>query len=820
MSARKGLVGFVAAVGALAVMGACSGGLKVEEGNSFPCDYAQAEEVRDTACAPGWRCGIDSRCHEDVPEAATQGAAPDTSAPVLLYPKQLTGEARFVAADAREGRILVGQGDGGTLFSTNGFTAHAVGTLTVERAAFVGSRVALQVVSGGPEARSTSLALGTLESGAGGLTTSAVQPALRDVRALRASTLPDGGTSLLVLRTAGQAGELDVTSGTYTDFPGGFGVQADGSVCVAGSALPGCPGSATVLPILDARPVPASELTLNRSSPDGDVLVPVTVTRDFFFWRKPGGTPGPEAWQVLNPDDPVSREGLATQGEPLLRHGEGASVWGLRRSVRESVASDAKTFDVLSTWTLRRTSQGPRMERAWDDCAPCADGRLVTFTPVSDGAVGVEVLCESEKGLRSLFRVVGASVTSPANTCLRQPLDAPMDLAEIATTVDAQRRRVTPGAVDDALGGGLAMGGIHGQLWRGRSLSTLRPLFLDRAPLEVGILEAPVLGDTLVALTPDFLALRFKQATGEPEGLTAADRRQGEGGSEEQARLAALVRGAQGWVVLESGQLVKVSPKDASLGNSYGPQLLAPNGAPASGPFLGQGVPASGTQGASLVLTANDQLYVLDSAKLETEPGAQPGLLPRLTPDPGFPIRSLARDRTVSATATTGPKVRGWLSTGRSLFEYHQSAEGQWGVTPLPLGDGEPVEVWGRQAGTGGEATTYGRVGLRDGQVLRLPSGVPLTQPLSRLDFAVDYASLAGWPVALGEKGLYLAKPRCSDDESGGLLLRWCPSSLPPDMKDADALKGARIEVVTEAGTQALLLFTRTGFVYRLATAR
>ncbi|MFP2906419.1 hypothetical protein ACLESD_15420 [Pyxidicoccus sp. 3LFB2] len=782
----------------------------MEEGNAFPCDYAQAAEVRDSACSPGWRCGIDSRCHEDVPEVLPAGTAPDTSGATRLYPKQLTGEASFIAADPREDRVLVGY-ENDALFSTQGFSARALGSLPVERAAFVGGRVALHLVGEGNE----SLALSTLEAGAGAPPLSAVQPAVRDTRALRAATLPDGGASLLVLRTGGQAGEVDVSTAAYTPLPGGFGVRTDGGVCLPGDALPGCPADASLLPILDARPVPLSALLLGRNGQDADRLTPVVVTRDFFLWRGPGATPGSDTWQVLNPEDPVSRSGLQGQGEPLLRHGEGASVWGLRRFVREAPGS-TKSHDVLSTWTLQRTAQGPRVERAWDDCAPCGTGRLVTFTPVSDGAVGVEVLCESERGIRSLFRVVGASVTSPLNACLRQPLEPSVDLAEVASTGEAGARRVKPGAVDDSLGVGLAMAGAHGQLWVGRTLSTLRPLFLDRVPRDVATFDVPDAGASFLALTPDFVAVRFavggRLGPGEPEGLTVVDPRQVDGGVAEQGDLATLVRGAEGWLVLESGQLVRVSPADGTLGNSYGPQLLAPSGEPAKGPFLGQGVPASEGTGASLVLTANDQLYVLESAKLEAEPGAQPGLLPRLTPDPGFPIRSLARDRTVSANSGTGPKVRGWLTTGRSLFEYQQSAEGQWSLLPLPLGNGEPVEVWGRQ----GDGTSYGRVGLRDGQVLRLPSGIPLTRPLPTTDFVVDYATLDGWPVALGEQAVYQVAVDSRPGAPAGLL-QWVPMTLPEGLGQAGALDGARIEVVPEAGTQALLLFTRTGFVYRLA---
>jgi hypothetical protein len=811
MSARRGLVGALVAVGALVVVAACSGGLKVEEGNAFPCDYSRAEEVRDTACAPGWRCGIDGRCHEDVPEVEGASTRPDYQDPTRLYPRQLTGEARFVAVDPRAGRMLVGY-ENDAVFLTNGIFANPVQAPVLSQAAFVGNRVALHTVSGGLEGpRREALSLGTLEPGAGALAVSPVQPTVDDPRALRALTQADGGTSLLVLRAGGRAGEVNVESGQYTDFPGGFTALADGGVCVGGVLPPGCPADVSLLPILDARPVPANMLAPpRRGEPEVAGVSPVVVTRDFFFWRTPPGGLGGNTWRVLNLDDPISSDAPAALGPWLLRHNEGATVWALRRLVREPPPSTA-TREVLSTWTLQRSPQGPSLERAWDDCSPCGAGRLVTFTPVSDGALGVEALCESSTGTRTLLRVVGASVTSPLEACLRQPLESPVDLTELASSGEG-RGRLKPFAVDESLGAGLAVGGEHGQLWAGGTLSTLRPLFLDRAPREVAPLR-----DSFLALTPDFFALSFPEVgPGELEGLTVVDPSQVDGGVPvQQGRPAALVRGVPGWLLLDTGQLVRISPTERALGTAYGPQLLAPDGTQATGPFLGQGVPGrTPDAGPSLVLTASDQLYVLDSARLEAEPGAQPGLLPRLTPDPGFPIRSLARDPSAGLPGASGPRVRGWLSTGRSLFEYQQSQEGQWSLVPLPLGEAEPVEVWSRE----GDGGSYGRVGLRDGQVLRLPSGLPMTQPLPVGDFAVDYAALGDWPVALGEKAVYGTTP---DARSSSGLLEWKSLSLPPGIGNPEeALKGARIEVVPESGGPALLLFTRTGAVHRLGRLR
>lgn len=192
-------------------------------------------------------------------------------------------------------------------------------------------------------------------------------------------------------------------------------------------------------------------------------------------------------------------------------------------------------------------------------------------------------------------------------------------------------------------------------------------------------------------------------------------------------------------------------------------------------------------------------------------------LNPQLTPEPGFPVRSLARDGNVSLDAEEGVRVRGWVATSRSAFKFEQDAQTKaWSLTKLPLGDGEPVKVWTREAVKEGsrEKVSFGRLGLRDGQVLRLPQGLPITQPLPvENPRVVDYASLKGWPVALEERGIYRTIPS-PDSEEG--LMRWQPLALPAGLT-VDGLKDARIATVKQQEVKVLYLFTRTGSVYQLS---
>jgi hypothetical protein len=217
------------------------------------------------------------------------------------------------------------------------------------------------------------------------------------------------------------------------------------------------------------------------------------------------------------------------------------------------------------------------------------------------------------------------------------------------------------------------------------------------------------------------------------------------------------------------------------------------------------------------VLTANDQLYYVELSKAELKQEADEArvLTPRLTPEPNFPVRSLARDQTVSAAGATEVQVRGWASTDRSVFQFERlTATGGWKMEPLSIGDGEPVEVWSREAGS----TSYGRLGLRDGLVLRLPQGLPLTQKLPGDERVVDYASLAGWPMALGERGIYRTVPTTLGSGAPGPM-KWEPIEPLPEGLTVEDLEGARITVLSDGGRPTLYLFTHTGFVYRLAEA-
>ena len=53
--------------GLLLLLTACSGGLELEQGNAFPCDFDSGAQLRDQGCPAGWVCGLEDRCQPEAP---------------------------------------------------------------------------------------------------------------------------------------------------------------------------------------------------------------------------------------------------------------------------------------------------------------------------------------------------------------------------------------------------------------------------------------------------------------------------------------------------------------------------------------------------------------------------------------------------------------------------------------------------------------------------------------------------------------------------------------------------------------------------------
>ncbi|MBF5045244.1 hypothetical protein FGE12_22760 [Aggregicoccus sp. 17bor-14] len=797
----------------LLLLCACSGGLKLDEGNAFPCDFALGEAVRDQGCPSGWVCGLEDRCQPEDPETFVPGAVPSYAAQARVSPGALDSPLRLLAGDARLRLWLADEDDaaGPLLVTPVGVAPLSPNAPLPELsgAALAGAQLGLLTSTG-------NVALVNLaDGGTQAVLTPGTGKPLGDVGALRAelSVLADGGVGssfLAALRTDGGAGELR-TDGTYQALPQAFTVDANGGAhpCTGGkeTCAPRVDDTVWSYAYTDVRAAPRAQVERLLSAKSA--LVPVAAYGPGLLARL--DTPLAGDWRVLNRNDPLIDDAallpLVDLRHSQLRRSEDGALWALNYALPVPARVDS-----LATWVLSRSTDPTQNElvRAWSDCAPCREGRLLAATPVTGGALGVEVLCEASGGARSLWRVTGASVTSPLDACLREPVEAPFDLAQLSAD---------PNAVDATQGASLSLGGRSGQVWFGPRLSTARPLYLDRAPLAATLVtDAASAGKTnLAAITESTVAVDL----GRPGGngltvLTLAELNAANGVADpaaldERFQLAARVEGFEDWFVLSSGDLVKTG-----AGGGFGPRLLAPDGSPAQGPFHAVGT-REGSR-ASMVLSAADQLYYweLDPAAPLSAQAAASTLAPRLTPEPGFPIRSLARNRAVTLAGSSELDVAGWVVTSRNLFAFSRvRAGGRWALEGLSASVDEPVELWS----VGEPPAAYGRVGLRDGTVLRLPGGLPLTGRLVREDGRAeqvrDYASVGGWTLALGEAGLYQAVT----PTAAGKLLAWTAVPLPAGVTGAQ-LAGARLEVLRREGRDMLYLFTAQGFAYEVGRAQ
>jgi len=800
------------ALAALAVVAAaCPGGLYVDQGNAYPCDFSLPEPDRDAPCASAgaqWVCGADNRCRPFVDEG-WQSGTPD---PGLIdgggsqvLPVALKNAIAVVATDTFfPGRLAVMEVDSGTpLLVTSGrrqmvpLPISGAPPVAIEEAALAtnaaGTFGVLAVRAGGI------VVVGDIVTDGGAPFLAQALPVVQlpslqllgDARGLRVGTWTSpavpGLTPLAILTADGGAGE------TYrpTDAGRPFGFLAD-------DGMP---------KLLDLRPLarPLLENPVTPTSPDFQPMVPVAATADGIFYRQrhpaDGGT---DTWiQLSDPSDPV---GAGACDFAFARHTRDGALWALGCRTGDK--------DVLSTWRLSKGAP-PSMSRAWGDCSPCA-GHVIDFMPVMKGTPGVEVICDRQKAAAAeTVLVVGPTTSSPSDPCLTESIAAPFDLTQV--------RQTDLPIADRSVGPELAIGGLHGQVWTGPSVSTLLPLSLDRVPLAIGTFHG-----SIAAITDRYLALPVSD-----NGTLALDLRDVLRPQPGELKLpSTFVEGADGWTVLSTADLAQFSDNpdgsvDHPMAVQYAAQLQAPNGDPAQPPFEAEAFTGPDGQ-LRIIATASDGIYQHLVTSVTDSPGQVPPELPTLTPEPGSPIRSLALDRE-APFSDGGVEVKGYVVTSRNVYAFQLGGSPErWTATQVPLPAGEPAEAWMHSP-----KSSLGRVGYRDGTVYTLPGGFVMADRLPAVgDGGVprvnDFANLNGWPVALTQLGLFIARPNTARFPDGGMskVLAWIPVQLPPELRGAGARRyqNGRIEVLPEVESdggadQVLYLFSDFGHVYRMASS-
>jgi hypothetical protein len=701
-------------------------GLYLDKGNAYPCDFSAGPGVRDEVCQPGDICGTNNVCQTFIYEGPRfEGKAtlpeygPASGEGEVLHPLVLQKPVLELVAD-----LPLDRGANGYVKSDAGLFSVGGGHVAVGTPAFpsnfppaFGVLARIQPFLNGPTPLTNVLLLSD---------TGRVAIATLGTPMLDAVQLADGGAFVAkgfrvveqpspparAVPLAWSATEFGVvTRGQLNDWEFTSWVSNPGDVLdVAGLTVPARAWALLLLP---------------------DV-VQVVETSDS----------GVSVAAVL---DTLTTEAGAMKTDP------GNRVVAAYRS--GSLLPLGAKVDVLSTFQVNITSEGPALTSPWPDCVPCGDREhLELIAPsVRSGAPTVDVVCQGPVGLPTALRVVGSVALTQFDACLTEELDVPVSLARVAGP---------PGPLvqwDNQ--SGLFLGGRHGELWTGETLTSLLPEFLDRVPLDVAPANA---GRTpsIAAITDDYLAVQQTEETRLPNERLNGFRRlpKRELGLSEDSRLLAFVRGVGGWAVTSGGGLVRVQ---IGMGNTRvepGSQLVTSKEEPITSSIGGEAFTDLDGGAIGFFIAADDSLYFVADPASTLDPINDGQLeLPDLTPEPSVPIRSLALERT--RLGTDGKKkARGYLVTSRNVFAWELAGDpARWTASPRVLTSGEPVEVW-----FDSPRSALGRVGYRDGQIFSLPGGYQLAEPLPTAADGLppqvfDYENLGGWPVAYASTGVFVA---------------------------------------------------------------
>lgn len=797
-------------LGAALVCAAACSRLLTEKGNAFPCD---ARSTDTTQCAPGEVCNVNGVCQRfqyEGPQFEGPAQLPVLDGGAAIHPLKfrdaVVQAATSLSDDQHVAALLLTPGGLSALLHNREGAVRTLGPIAAEQVVF-DDNLALAVSYEQATGQAQRLQLIRPDGTVMPVPETGVTQSANSGLTLRATSAFDDAFPLVgVLRGGGAA---DPPFGVVARSMAGTPEIVFGAVTTDG----GQPLEPLDVRWISRRPLP----------------VPLFLTADGFYGRAGPWLPGPIEVDRLNAEafGPLPKQSTDLI-RPSLRQEATGSVWAVSYAHLETFPDGGVNHarapaHTLSTWTLSRDGNVLSFKRLWNDCAPCQQGAIVTFTPViTNAGAGVEVLCAiADQGL-SLTRVVGSLAVDPSRACQSNSVASPWVLSEV-TRFKGRDALLPRPVIDNAQGDRLTFGGIAGQLWNGSSLSTVKPVFLDRTPFAVGEFDIPEgvgfsnAGRRLAALTEVGVFADYSQ-----NGLARVDvGRFSSAPLGEDVTVQGILGGRQGWMLLSTGDVAKLGLSSADGGTgmalTFGPSLVTARGDRSRGPYFGDALDGLDGGLLSLVVSADDSVYFLPAPQNTLVPGQLGSAVPVLTPEPSSPIRSLALER--SAFGTNGvDRVRGYLVTSRNLYSFSLNGVPIRGTAqPIQLGTGEPVEVWMDNPRGG-----LGRVGYRDGEIFTLPGGFKLVEPLigdgGTWLQVTDYENLGGWPVALTQDGLFVAYWEQALTEDGKLELKNKDSSgnltLPMPWHEAALVDGS----TPWKGKQARL-FVREGPVELLAKA-
>lgn len=685
----------------LVAAAACTG-LYLEQGNAYPCDFSEGPGVRDAVCQPGDVCGINNVCRKYIYEGPRFEAGIGLTVPAfgpgsgegkVLHPLVLNRDIEFVTREVLP--------NGSTFLSMR----DANGAQQAFELDFLGALTQLVLPPMLPT-MGPAPSMAPFTDGAGARKVLIDLPARLVVGDLEAGTValvaPRNYRNVIVPELSFDAGVLVRAIATPV-------VWDDMGVSVV-------------------RQQAANAWSL-------DPIASATGRYDDV-----AGIPTFDAlWLVMLKDDTLELHtldgGLATaiSMDPVPNLAPG--------TIRTDVAGRVVVVEranVLSTFQVNSSAAGLTLTRAWPDCRPCdlTDTTTQISPTTSTGTVRIELVCGALDGVV----VTGSIARSQTDRCTTEELD-----------LLPQARRFRTVEWDSQAG--VVLGGQHGQVWWGESISSLKPAYLDRVPLDVAPAEVAGVPVT-AALTDDYVAVQQGQGqAGLNNGFRRVSPDELRFGPD--ARLGGFVHGVANWGVSTEGDLVALRTEPGPPLPRFGPTLVRASGEPISSTIGGEAFTLT-DGGLIFFLVADDSLYqVSDHPELLSLRPSDEVVLPDLTPEPSVPIRSLALERTPLGTGED--YARGYLVTSRNVFSWELGGNPlRWSSTPLELSSGEPLEVWFDST-----RSALGRVGFADGQISTLPGGYELAEPLPANEEiapqVLDYENLGGWPVAYATTGIFIA---------------------------------------------------------------